>query len=515
MTREITNEELERRVHELEREAVERKRAQEALRESEEKYRMVVERASDGIAIIQDGLLKYVNPRMAEMTGYSIEEGINTPFTNYIDPDEVLNAEEDYKRRIVGEQLPMRYERGLRHKNQSRIDTEISGGLITYQGKPADLVLVRDITERKQAERLILRSKAMLQSIFDGISDPVIMLDMDMMIMMLNTAAAGYYQVAFADVIGMPCCDVLQRRPESCDGCKIPSAVSRGESVTFEREGMMDPGRLEQVIFYPVRDENGEVEASIIHISDVTEARFMERQLIRTEKLASLGLLVSGVAHEINNPLSIIKEKAGLMKDYLQLSDAFEHRDKFLDLLGSVSGSVDRARGIVRRFLGFARQKDVKTEAVDLNGLLGDVLGFLEKEAFHRNIDIQLDLSQDIPIMESNKGGLQQTFLNIIKNAFEAVEDKGHISITTCLKDPRTARVKIVDDGRGMPPEQVKHLFTPFDTRGKESGTGLGLYITHQIVSNELGGQITVQSEEGKGTTFTVELPLKTGMAEN
>lgn len=515
MTRKATYEELERMVHELEREAVERKRAQEALRESESKYRMVVERASDGIAIIQDGLLKYLNPRMAEITGYTVEEGIDTPFTNYVDPDEVSKAEEDYKRRIAGEQLPMRYERGLWHKDQSRIDTEISGGLITYRGKPADLVLVRDITERKQNERLILHSKAMLQSIFDGITDPLIMLDTEMTVMMLNTAAAGYCRVKIEDAIGKPCCEVLQRRPQSCEGCKVPDAVLRGESVTFEREGMMDPDRLEQVIFYPVRDQGGEVEAAIIHISDVTEARYMERQLIRTGKLASLGLLVSGVAHEINNPLSIINEKAGLMKDYIQLSDAFEHRDKFLNLLSSISASVDRARGIVRRFLGFARQGDMRIEAVDLNALLRDVLGFLEKEAFHRNIDIQLDFSQDILTLESNKGRLQQAFLNIIKNAFEAVEDKGHISITTSLKDPRTVLVKITDDGRGMPSEQVEHLFTPFDTRGKESGTGLGLFITHEIVAKDLGGQITVQSIEGKGTTFTVELPLKKGMAEN
>jgi PAS domain S-box-containing protein len=515
MAREITNEELERKVHELEREAAERKRTQEALCESEEKYRMVVERASDGIAIIQDGLLKYVNPSMAEITGYSVEEGIDTLFTNYVDPDEVPDAEQDYKRRIAGEQLPIRYERGLRHKNGSRIDTEISGGLITYQGKPADLVLVRDITERKQAEIQILKSKAMLQSIFDGISDPVVMLDTDMMVMMLNTAAAGYYQVEFKDVIGKSCCEVLQRRAESCDGCKIPSAVLRGEPVTFEREGMMDPDRLERVIFYPVRDADDEVEASIIHISDITETRYMEQQLMRSEKLASLGLLVSGVAHEINNPLAIINEKAGLMKDYMQLSDEFNHREKFLGLLESISDSVDRAREIIRRFLGFARQKDGQTQDVDLRRLLEDVLGFLEKEAFHRNLDVQLDFSQDVPIMESDKGRLQEVFLNIIKNAIEVVDDGGQISVTTRLKDPDTVRVSITDDGCGMFPEQVKQIFKPFHTSGKESGTGLGLYITHQIVTKELGGQITVQSEEGKGTTFTVELPLKWGMAKN
>jgi two-component system NtrC family sensor kinase len=291
--------------------------------------------------------------------------------------------------------------------------------------------------------------------------------------------------------------------------------VLRGRPATFERKGLVDRDRLEQVILYPIKDEDGEVEAAIIHISDITEARFMEQQLIRSEKLASLGLLVSGVAHEINNPLAIIHEKAGLMKDYIEFSNEFEHRDKFLGLLDSVFNSVDRARGIIRRFLGFVRHKDVKTEAIDLNRLLEEVLGFLEKEAFHRSINVHLDFLQDLPTLESDKGRLQQVFLNIMKNAFEVVDDMGNISITTRLKNARTLQVKIADDGHGMSPEQVKHLFKPFHTSGKAAGTGLGLFITHEIVTKNLRGRITVQSKEGKGTTFTVELPLKWAMAKN
>jgi two-component system NtrC family sensor kinase len=291
--------------------------------------------------------------------------------------------------------------------------------------------------------------------------------------------------------------------------------VQRGESVAFEREGMVDPERLEQVTFYPVRDEDNEVEASVIHIRDVTEARYMERQLMRSEKLASLGLLVSGVAHEINNPLAIINEKAGLMKDYIELSEEFNNQDKFLDLLNSIFDSVDRAREIIRRFLGFARQKDGEVQATDLHRLLENVLGFLEREAFHRNLDVQLDFSQDVPTLESDKGRLQEVFLNITKNAIEAVDDGGHIAVSTCLKDPDTVQVNITDDGRGMSAEQVEQIFKPFHTSGKESGTGLGLYITHQIVTKELGGQITVESEEDKGTTFTVEIPVHKQMSQN
>jgi PAS domain S-box-containing protein len=507
MAKKPTYEELEQRVRELEVEAVERKRMEDALRESEEKYREVVERANDGIAIIQDGLLKYVNPRLAEMTGYGVEEGIGSPFTNYIDPGELAKAEEDYGRRMAAEQLVTRYERGLRHKNGSRIDTEISGGLITFHDKPADLVIVRDITERKRAEEKILRSRAILQSIFDGIAKPLIMLDKDLTVKIINKEAIQYYQAEPQGVIGKSCYEAFKKRPGPCEGCNIPGAVLSGRSVTFERKGLMDPDRLEQVVIYPVKDEDGEVEGAIIHISDITEARFMEQQLIRSEKLASIGLLMSGVAHEINNPLAIINEKAGLIKDILEFGDDFEYRRKLLNLLDSIFNSVERSRAITRRLLGFAKPKDVKMEMIQLNQLIEEVLGFLEREAFHRSINVSLDFSQDLPNLASGKGQLQQVLLNIIKNAFEAVENRGNVSIATRLKDSDTLQVTITDDGPGIPPEQLQHIFEPFHASNKELGTGLGLYITHNIVTKNLGGQIMVKSEVGKGTTFTVELP--------
>ncbi len=517
MTQKLTYEELKQRVQELEEEAAERKRAQEALRESGERYRMLVERSNDGIVIIQDAVIKYANPSLAKMLGYDTNEAIGTPFTNYVYPDEVDEAIEDYRRRMAGEDISSRYERGLWHRNGGRIATEISGVLITYQGEPADLVVIRDITERKRAEQAILNSKAMLQSVFDGITDPLIMVDKDLTVRMVNKQGARYYGVGFQDMIGKSCHEAFQDRQETCEGCEIPSAVLDGRPVTFERKGLMDPHRLEQVITYPLKDTAGSVEGAIIQISDITEARFMERQLILSEKLATLGLLVSSIAHEINNPLAVINEESGLMKDLLGAVDnTFEYRGKFLKLLDSIFNSVKRARTIIHRLLGFGKRQDVKTEPIQINQLLEDVLGFLERDAFHRSIDVSLDFSPDLPELESDKGQLQQVFLNIIKNAFEAIESRGKISITTrWLKDPDSLHIIITDDGPGMPPDQVEHIFEPFHITTKESGTGLGLYITHHIVTKELRGQIMVKSELGRGTTFTVKIPRKKKEATN
>ncbi|MBW1981255.1 MAG: two-component sensor histidine kinase [Deltaproteobacteria bacterium] len=230
-------------------------------------------------------------------------------------------------------------------------------------------------------------------------------------------------------------------------------------------------------------------------------------QMEQSAKLASLGRMAAGVAHEINNPLAIINEKAGLMKDLVLFSKKYQDRETLLAQVDSILKSVDRCRDITRRLLGFARHMDVKVEKIYLNELIEEVLGFLEKEAFHRNINLRLDFEPNLDPILHDRGQLQQVFLNIINNAFEAVENGGNISISTREgKDGDTVEVEIKDDGCGIPPEDLKHIFDPFYTRGKSQGTGLGLSITHGIVT-KCGGDIRVQSVEGEGTTFTVKLP--------
>ncbi|MFP3870740.1 MAG: ATP-binding protein [Syntrophobacteria bacterium] len=234
------------------------------------------------------------------------------------------------------------------------------------------------------------------------------------------------------------------------------------------------------------------------------EAYYAEME--HTAKLASLGRLAAGVAHEINNPLAIINEKAGLMKDLVTFSKKYQDREKFLTLIDSILRSVERGRDITHRLLGFAKRMDGRMETIHLNELLKEVLGFLEKEAFHRNIAVHMDFAPDLPTIDNDRGQLQQVFLNVINNAFEAVDDGGNITLATRQKDSEMVEVSVADDGRGMSPEQLKHIFEPFYTSGKEQGTGLGLSIAYGIVS-KCGGDIKVHSLESEGTTFTVELP--------
>ncbi|MGA7874748.1 MAG: ATP-binding protein [Desulfoferrobacter sp.] len=236
------------------------------------------------------------------------------------------------------------------------------------------------------------------------------------------------------------------------------------------------------------------------------EAAFREMQ--QTHKLSSIGRLAAGVAHEINNPMAIVNEKAGLMKDLIEYKADFPDKEKFLSLVNAILQSVQRCRSITHRLLGFARRMEIQIEVLDLNEILQETLTFLEKEALYRNLDLRLNLAEDLPRIASDRGQLQQVFLNFLNNAFAAVEDGGLVAITTWEKDLDTVAVSIRDNGTGMSEETLKHIFEPFFTTKKDKGTGLGLPITYGIIK-KLGGDIEVQSKEGQGTTMTAYLPKK------
>jgi len=233
------------------------------------------------------------------------------------------------------------------------------------------------------------------------------------------------------------------------------------------------------------------------------EAAF--RNLEYTQKLSSIGRLAAGVAHEINNPLSIINEKSGLLQDLVE-NDRYQDKDKLLKMTASINQSVNRCKSITQRLLGFARQIGVHYEMIDANEVLTETLGFLKKEAISKNIHNNFQLDENLPKISSDRGQLQQVFLNIINNAFAAVEKGGEVTLKSRDVDAEFIAVSISDNGTGMTNDTIKQIFEPFFTTKKQYGTGLGLSITYGIIK-KLGGDIQVQSKLGEGSTFTIYLP--------
>ncbi len=229
----------------------------------------------------------------------------------------------------------------------------------------------------------------------------------------------------------------------------------------------------------------------------------------QSNKLASIGRLAAGVAHEINNPLSIINQKAGLVQDFLEFSDDFPHKNTMGDALEGIQNSVERCKTITHRLLGFARHAEVETEEVDVNDTIREVVDFLAKEATYNQIKIGFDFNHEVEKIWSSRGLLQQVFLNITNNAIDAIGTGGKIVLSSTVKDQNTIQVTIADDGPGMTPDVLKHIFEPFfTTKETGKGTGLGLSITYGLIK-KLGGNINVASELGKGTTFEISLPIQ------
>jgi two-component system, NtrC family, sensor kinase len=228
-----------------------------------------------------------------------------------------------------------------------------------------------------------------------------------------------------------------------------------------------------------------------------------------SNKLASIGRLAAGVAHEINNPLAIINEKAGLIKDIFVYTDTCPQNTRIIELLDSVLASVERCGRITKRLLGFARHMESTIEKVQLGKIINEVLGFLHKEAEYRNISVNIDLTENLPEFQSDRGKLQQIFLNIINNAFSAMSVGGHLEIKVARQGDDSLLATITDNGCGMSEADLGKIFEPFfSTKTKSGGTGLGLSITYGLI-HELGGGVHVSSKLGEGTTFAITLPLQ------
>ena len=227
-----------------------------------------------------------------------------------------------------------------------------------------------------------------------------------------------------------------------------------------------------------------------------------------TNKMATIGRMAASVAHEINNPLAIINEKAGLLKDIVSFDQNFPKKEKSLNQLDAIEKSVERCSKVTHRLLGFSRRMDMHKELIDLEHLLKEVVGFMAKEAEHRSISINYNIDDALPAVESDRGQLQQVFLNIINNGVAAVKDGGSIDISAHRENNDMVKVGIKDNGVGISKENLKNIFEPFYSTKGEFGTGLGLSITNDIIE-KLGGKIEVESELNRGTKFSISLPVR------
>jgi two-component system NtrC family sensor kinase len=238
----------------------------------------------------------------------------------------------------------------------------------------------------------------------------------------------------------------------------------------------------------------------------------LNEELIQSSKLAALGKLAAGVAHEVNNPLAVIREKAGWMRDLLEEEDVASSPNfqEFEEAVEKIEQHVQRAGGVVHRMLGFARRSEPVRNEILLNDLLRQTATFLDNEVRFRNIEMVWKLDPELPAVQSDASQIQQVVLNLFNNAVDAIDRNGRITVATGHDAAAgTVSIGIRDDGPGMDRDIRERVFDPFFTTKKVGeGTGLGLSISSSIIE-KLGGSLRFESEVGQGSEFTILLPVK------
>jgi PAS domain S-box-containing protein len=390
--------------------------------------------------------------------------------------------------------------------------------------------LNREIEERKRAEAQLYRSKVMLQMVFDGIPDPLVMIDRERKVRMINKGARDYYHLTrYSEAIGRTCFEGLRGRSGPCSECERPISDLFGYTGSYERNSPIDRNRLERVSVYQTIGELTGEEVRIIRISDITHAKMMEKQLIQNEKLASLGLLISGIAHEINNPNSFISFNIPILRDYLNVlmplidehagKDAEfkpfgmsydEFRTDIFKLVENMEHGSARINSTISGLKEFVRKRErVELCQVDLKRVVDKAVALCRPEMKKYIKSFSVSVPEAMPPLLTDPEALEQVIINLLINASHAAEKEDSwvkLEIIPGGEHPHCCIIEVSDNGNGMDEATKRKIFDPFfTTKGSRKGTGLGLYICHNLMEG-LGGKIEVESEPGKGSTFRIVL---------
>ncbi|MCK5195061.1 MAG: PAS domain S-box protein, partial [Desulfobulbaceae bacterium] len=510
-----TYEELEYRVKVFEREAVWRKQAEDALRESEEKYKHLTEELSDVVLTITlDGSLSYISPAIKEFGGYDPKKEVGNNIAKYFAKKSELIAALNLIEKISIDKTSSSIEFLFKPKNIEPFYVEVTGKPLIRKNKVVIIQCVmRDISERKQTEDALLESEEKYRLLIDNLPNIVFKGYKNGSVDFIDDKIellTGYKKEEFnsrkingLDIVVEE--DKEKMRQTFIKALKTNKSYIREYRIKTKAGGVLWIQEGSQIVC----DDSEEIE----HISgaflDITERRRIEIQLQQMDRIESMGALAGGIAHDFNNLLMGIQGRTSLM-----LLDSDSPHSNFEHLKG-IDDYVKSAADLTKQLLGFARAEKYKVKTTDLNEVIkkqNQMFGRTRKE-----INILEKYEEKLWATEVDQGQIERVLLNIFVNAWQAMPGGGNIHIQTeniiidenynkpyHMRPGKYIRISVTDTGFGMDEATQRKVFDPFfTTKGIGIGTGLGLASAYGIIKNH-SGYIDVYSEKGKGTTFEI-----------
>ncbi len=370
--------------------------------------------------------------------------------------------------------------------------------------------IARISTLQKKTDQELQETRARYKAIINElIQEDVMVIAYDYRIMDINDSLLNKLGLRRRDVIGQYCYEITHRQDLPCSGKNHPCPLI--QTMNTKKPFQTTHTHLDKdnkkiyysISTYPMLEE-GDVIGAIEISRDITQDINMQKAMMQQEKLASIGRLSAGVAHEINNPLTTILTTAMLIQEDL------DPEDPNFEELGTITSETLRCRKIVTSLLDFARQSNPVKKENDINKIIKECLVLTRKQAAFKDLTLTSELADNIPPLYIDKGQIEQAIINLTLNAIEATDAGGSLSIcTTYSRYRQVVDVVVSDTGSGIRENDLGKIFDPFFTT-KESGNGLGLAITHGIIEQH-NATIDVFSKPGRGTTFTIKFPLSSG----
>ena len=495
----------------------ERKRVEQALKESEDRYRALAENSLTGICVHQDGRLVYVNERYAKNLGYSTEELIGQSLLEIVAPEDRKRVEHRWRARLAGEKVPSQYEARHLSRDGNIRWLEVWATVIEHNGSSAILANVIDITERKAAEEALRESEKKYRTILETIADGYHEVDLPGNLTFVNDSLCEMLGYPREELLGVNYRKLMdEQNAKSVLGAYNKVYRTGKPNPGFNYQSIRKDGskRDVSVSISPIKNADGKPRGFRGIMRDITERKKLQEQLYQAAKMEAIGTLAGGLAHDFNNLLQIVLGYA----DLIAISQ--ETHEKDYQRARLIHDAAMRGRDLVNRILTFSRKVETKPRPIDLNHELNQVDHLLAR-TIPKMIKIELRLADNLRSINADPTQIEQILLNLAVNAAHAMPEGGRLVFETknvrldeeyCrthleTKPGEYVLLTVSDTGHGMEKEILDRVFEPFfTTKGRGEGTGLGLSMVFGIVKSH-EGHISCHSKPGTGTAFKIYFP--------